>query len=202
MATDDKTASFLGQRPASDARLGVVFAGSLDGAENGGSGAGDANREDARFDDAGTIDPVEITRARGKRRGRKPGISNADYARARETGESPVKATLAVEPPDVSPTVVGQISQALFGIHQMLAIGLAAPEIVLSEGEAEALAKCIAGVGKYYIRIAADNKLAAWLALLLTSAMIYVPRVMAVQRRNDAMRAPKAARPIEPDPMI
>ena len=105
---------------------------------------------------------------------------------------------MAVEPPDISSTVVGQIAQGLFGVHQMLSIGMQAPELALSEAESDALAKCVANVGKYYVRIdGPPNKLAAWGALIMTAGLIYVPRFMMASRRREA-QAKVAVRPEEP----
>ena len=66
----------------------------------------------------------------------------------------------------------------------MLAMAMQAPEMALSPAESDALAKSVANVGKYYVKIDGGNRLAAWGALLFTIGVIYLPRMMAISRRK------------------
>jgi hypothetical protein len=148
-------------------------------------------------DDAGTIDPIQVAE---KRRAGRPKLTpeqraaRAADARARASEE---KDQIHLDPPEVPETLVGQISAVLYGLHIQMAMALQAPEMQLSEGESQQLAKCIANVGRYYVRFKLDGKLGAWVALITTSGMIYLPRI-ALARRRRAVAAPASPPAWEP----
>jgi len=131
--------------------------------------------------DAGTVDPVAVGQANpdAKRRPGRPRKSAGSGTASEAEGQ---KAALAVE--EFPPTVVEQIALGLLIVNGGL----------ISADEAQALAKAIANVAKYYIRLAASNKATAWAALLITAAMIYGPKIMAAQtaKREAAQRAARA----------
>lgn len=181
----------MARKPSSEtgvkhAFLGNVSAIGAGGDEGGGESDGGPDGDNPGNPDAGTVDPAQIASVAAPRKRGRPKGSKA------RTGAKAEKEKLAVtepeiEPPDVPSTVVAQIGAALAGIHQMLAIGLQAPEMALSEGEAQALAEAIANVGRYYVAVRTSNRMAAWGALLMTVGVIYVPRAMMIARR----RAPR-----------
>lgn len=96
---------------------------------------------------------------------------------------------MAVEPPEVPPTVVGQVAAALKFVH-----GLGPSEMALSDAEADALAQAVTGVARYYIKLTVSNKGAAWLSLIVTCGMIYGPRISAINERNAKAKAARAAK--------
>ena len=178
--------------------------------ENEPGGSIEADRDNARSDDARTIDPTQIG-IDAKRRGpggRKWTEARKAAARARHAAAREAKDQVADQSQDgverarveIDPTVVGQVSQAIFGLHQMMAIAMQAPELALSDTESTSLSKAITNVGRYYIRIKLDTKFGAWMALAITSGMIYIPRVMAINMRKSI--APAGGPQPSPPPTV
>lgn len=142
--------------------------------------------------DAGTIDPASLSSG-PKRRGR-PKWSDEERAARKAAREAKEADKLAVEPPDIPPTMTGQIAYGLSIVHSMWAMAANAPPLALSEEEAQTLAARIADVAKYYVKLTASNKGAAWFALLMTLAFTYVPRFAYLR----SVRTPP--QPMQPPP--
>ena len=63
--------------------------------------------------------------------------------------------------------------------------------MALSDQEAATLAKQVANVGKYYVKIDGGGKVWAHFALLFTLLILYIPRWMVLKRRQmAAMQSP------------
>jgi hypothetical protein len=169
-----------------------------DGFEQVGSGAGEnggGNGRDTGDVDAGTIDLAAQSQKRpGRPRGRSRKDANAD-ANARAESERLSSAEKAsVDPPEFAGTIVQDISNSLAYIHQQLAMGMQCPEMALSKQESDTLAKQVANVGKYYVKIDGGGKVWAHFALLFTLLILYVPRWMILKRRQQMMMQPPPIR--------
>lgn len=92
---------------------------------------------------------------------------------------------MAVEIPE---TLVKQIAAGFLLSHAFVAGMLSAPEIVLTEGEAESLSKAVANVAKHYPPLALTGKRGAWIGLATTAGFIYGPRLWAFVTRKQGER--------------
>lgn len=168
--------------------LGSLLKRPAKGNEVGTSNAAREAGSNPGHSDTRTVDPVEITQ---NRPGRKPWTEEQRAAaRAARAARKAEKEGVALEPEprEIPATVIGQWTALLEGIHGMLAVGLQAPELKLSKPEAEALATASAKVASYYSPMALSGKSGAWLSLVTTAGMIYVPRVMVMARRKNVSR--------------
>jgi hypothetical protein len=82
----------------------------------------------------------------------------------------------------VNPTNVKQMSDFLGAMHVMLAQSMRAPEMMLQEPEANALATSLLELGEQY-DYALDPKTAALVAVGMCCISIYVPRLMVIGQR-------------------
>ena len=160
-----------------------------EGTRNSEGGEREAVGQDRSDDDASDSGPVDLASvaAAGKKRRGRSGVKWSDEERARRKAARETKkdgVSVPVEPPEISATVVGQLMAILYAVHIGLAGVSHTPEVALSEQEAEAMAKAIAAVGKYYWQPVISNKLAAWTALAMTAWAIYFPRVMAIREKT------------------
>lgn len=140
--------------------------------------------EGAKLDDAGSIDPVTLGNA--ARASARTGKAKRKYTKraAADAASGKAKAKVVVEEPaDVPVNLVEQMALGIFSVHQMLAMGMQSPELALTQQEADALAKALANVGKYYVAIKLGGASGAWLALVTTAGIIYVPRIMTIRNR-------------------
>ena len=161
------------------------------GFEQVGSGAGEdggTNGRDKGDADAGTINLASQSQKRPKRpRGRPRNNANAN---ADADANAEAEKVSVEPPPEIDPTVVGQIRDGLFFIHNQLAMGMQCPEMALTHEESAILAKQSANVGRYYIKIEGGNKFTAWFALIATILILYIPRYMILARRRAGIMPP------------
>ncbi len=88
------------------------------------------------------------------------------------------------------------LAKKLQGWHQLAAMLLRTPELVLEDDEAEMLVNDVAALTREY-GISLTGKTAAWLGLAGSLAMIYAPRALIVAQK---IQAAKAARRIPQPP--
>jgi hypothetical protein len=109
---------------------------------------------------------------------------------------------LVVEPPSASEAAIKELSQILAGVHAVMAIGLASPEILLSDEEAARLGASVANVARYYAPMDLTGKKGALLGLAACCVTIYGPKAFAVAMRKARARQPAPhptrAEPAEP----
>lgn len=156
-------------------------------AERGEVGTGDnagAIGEGSQPNDAGSIDTTALGNAArvSARTGKAKRKYTKRVADAATNGKTKTKVAVE-EPADVPINLVEQMALGIFSVHQMLAMGMQSPELVLTQQEADALAKALANVGKYYVAIKLGGASGAWLALVTTAGIIYVPRIMTIRNR-------------------
>lgn len=135
----------------------VTIGGNGNPGDSGGIGGTGGNNQ------PGSSDPP-------KRRGRKPGSTNA-------------KKTSSVH------LDVDAISTILFSTHQMLAVYSKIPELEIDEAESEKLAKGIANVSRHY-----DTQVSAkaldWYYLIQVLVLIYGTRLYAIRERRREEKKP------------
>lgn len=171
---------------------------------NGGVGSNSSGKSDIP-----SIDPIEIDAAIAnagsvasggdnasgpgeKRRGRPPGSGNKGPRQASGTGKAASKA----------PLDVNAIQFALTGIHALLAAGLSAPELTLSDAEAEIVSKNIVAVARHY-DLQATAKATDWGNLIVSLGVVYGGRFVSLtarKRQENAMRRQQRANPPPPPP--
>lgn len=158
---------------------------------------------DAATGDTGYVDPSSLAggtdtgaaddrtfdadRHIGRDRLNADGTYRRKRARRGSGGGSPRAASKAVPPS------VGAIEGILYSIHAMLAVGLQAPELALSEPEAHTLAKAVAEVQAHYPNSIFSPAVAAWVSLGMVAGSVYIPRVINIRARLAS--APKVAPP-------
>lgn len=80
---------------------------------------------------------------------------------------------------------VNSIQFALTGIHSLLAVAMSAPELALSDTEAETVAKNIVAVGRHY-DLQQTAKATDWGNLIVSLGVVYGGRIMSVGMRKAA----------------
>ena len=144
--------------------------------------------------DAGAVDLAAVSEKR--RGGRQKGYKWSDAQRAAHAARTKAKteevALDKAEPAEVPPDIIGQVALGLVFLH---ALGPA--EMALSEVEATQLARALTNVGRYYVAFKVNNRGAAWLALVVTCGMIYIPRLKVLadkaNKEKDEARARAAS---------
>ena len=114
-----------------------------------------------------------------KKRGRKAGSGNPASA---GTPKKAGKVSLA------SPSLI-------LMAHVFLAQRTRAPELMVTENEAQQLANAINDVASHYPNVDIDPVLKSWLGLAFVAAGIYGPRVMAARQRLTESRRREAVNP-------
>lgn len=119
-----------------------------------------------------------------RKRGRPPGSRNSGTGTA-----APSKGNVSVK----------GIEALLLSIHQMCAMILKAPELMLAETEASALATAIADVARYY-PTNFDGRAVAWANLAMVAGGLYGTRALAIYARhnmppNQPRQAPSVVQP-------
>lgn len=94
------------------------------------------------------------------------------------------------EPPPYGESIIAQISFYLRLLH-------GSGDFALSEHEADGLARALAGVARYHVKLSGSGRGMAYLALAGTAAMVYTPKIMVA---NAKAKARKAAPPPIPEP--
>ena len=77
---------------------------------------------------------------------------------------------------------IGNLANQIVGIHQLVAMATGIGEVVISEPEAELLAKGFAAVAEQY-DFEISGKPGASLQLFAAAAMVYAPRVFAIKAK-------------------
>jgi hypothetical protein len=171
-------AAFLGNIPANP---------TTESGDGGGAGDG-ANRSNELGADAGATDPSGLGAqpAPPRRRGRPPGKSNADYAKARAGTEE--KEKLVVEPAPPDPTILGFATEGLKFLNAALAARTGSPEFAaITHAQAEAVAGAWLKFASYYVSLAkATGPMAALAAAIMTTAFVYAPPVFVTMQRSRA----------------
>jgi hypothetical protein len=105
----------------------------------------------------------------------------------------------AVDPPQASEATIKEFTQILAGLHAVIAIGLQAPEIILSEEEAARLGASIANVARFYAPLDLTGKKGALLGLGVTCVVVYGPKLvtMAVRKARPKTPPPHPSRAAE-----
>lgn len=83
---------------------------------------------------------------------------------------------------------VGLLSKQLMGLHIMAAGLTGIPEVQIAPQEADMLASGVIAVAEQY-DLSIDGKTGAAIQLLAAAAMVYAPRVIALQRRIKEAKA-------------
>jgi hypothetical protein len=81
--------------------------------------------------------------------------------------------------------------------HLFLAQRTQAPELMVSENEAQQLANAINDVASHYPGLDIDPVVKSWLGLAFCAGTIYAPRLMAFRQRLTEARRERA--PVNPD---
>ena len=68
------------------------------------------------------------------------------------------------------------------------------PEIAITPDDGKAFLSAVQNVARHY-PITATQKTLDWAALIITTGLIYTPRVIAIQQRRDRERNPRQAAP-------
>jgi hypothetical protein len=76
-------------------------------------------------------------------------------------------------------------------VHMFLAQRIQAPELMVSENEAQRLALAINDVAQHYPGLDIDPVVKSWLGLAFCAGTIYAPRVMAFRQRLTEARREK-----------
>lgn len=130
---------------------------------------GDRGNDDASDGNPGRKRRNDIGRKRGPRKG----------------GASPV-------------LEIDGVSAVLVSAHAMLAGLTSTTELRLEKAEADHLAKGIAGVAAFYDTVISPKTM-AWINLSQVAAMVYGPRLFAINaRRTQERAARRAGRPVSP----
>lgn len=117
-------------------------------------------------------------------------LEAAGYYEGKDTGKP--AATKARSPVVKGGSLdVNSIQFALTGIHALLAAGLHAPELELSEAEAETVAKSIVAVSRHY-DLQQTQKATDWGNLVVSLGVVYGGRIIRISARTSA--AKKASR--------
>jgi hypothetical protein len=132
-----------------------------------------------------------------KRRGRPPGSKNAPKAEGLNAtaipGDAPKRGR-----PRKGPTIEFDkeaLARSVKGTHGTLAFFLNAPELMLSDKEAEELAGAFADFAREF-DFEPNPKIMAAANLIGVAGIVYVPRVIQIARR---VKATKAKRPVTVD---
>lgn len=93
---------------------------------------------------------------------------------------------------------VGGLANMIYGAHALMAVGLKAPEMIISEEEAKRLAGPILELQKYY-KIPFDPKWAAWFQLITVAGAVYLPRMgrIASRARQQKKSPPPPKNPLD-----
>ena len=166
----------------------AAIAGTNSGTDNGDSGDNDSNGNFAGIpieqfgsrpasgggnSEPSDGSPVEPER---KRRGRKPGSTNATSASSKKKG---------------APDLAG-VTLILASVHGLAAIMLDTPELALADSEAKVLSTSICEVMKHYPTEASEKAL-AWTNLVIVAGGIYGTRIMAIRARKNKPTQLRAA---------
>jgi hypothetical protein len=163
------------------ARIGARNIEQGDGIASAVSGVTAENTIDPRnivYTENGNIEPAEGTaetatvepvRKRGRPAGSKNGTSKTNKA---------------------IPVDVNSITFSLTGIHALLAAGLSAPELMMTEDEGKIIGNAAAAVARHY-DLQASQKAIDWGNLCVALSAFYGPRVMAISVRRKQERAEK-----------
>jgi hypothetical protein len=122
--------------------------------------------------EAGTVEPV-------KRRGRPPGSKNGTTG-GRQTSKA-------------VPVDVNSLTFSLTGIHALLAAGLGAPELLMSEDDGKIIGSAAAAVARHY-DLQASQKAIDWGNLVVALGAFYGPRIIAIRARRKQERSTKTNR--------
>jgi len=98
-------------------------------------------------------------------------------------------------PPPYGESIIAQMAFYLRLMH-------GSGDFALSEHEADGLARALAGVARYHVKLTGSGKGMAYLALAGTAAMIYTPKLMAANAKAKARKERAAPAPVEPDQMV
>jgi hypothetical protein len=153
--------------------------------------------------DAGIHDAPPVKRGRGRPRKNPEAEPVTARAATKKTAAKKTTAKKTYTSDDI--TLMGK---QLCGLHIMAAQMTGIPEIAIGEEESQLLAQSIVNVADQY-DLAIDGKTGAALQLVLTAAMIYGPRVLAVRARaaqaraqaaGDVVNVPATVQPADLDP--
>ena len=146
-------------------------------------------------DDPGTADPVKITEKRRRGAPRLADLTPEERAArdARKSARASSKAVPEaplVDPASIPVTLIDQVSEAVKFAHILMAGALEAPELVLSQEKADALAKTGLNLACWYVPLGSPSgKTGAWLAFAGCAGMIYAPAIWAIIARKRAGNA-------------
>lgn len=112
------------------------------------------------------------------------------YYEGKDTGK-PAAAAKARTPVAAKGSLdVNSIQFALTGIHALLAAGLHAPELELSEAEAETVSKSIVAVSRHY-DLQQTQKATDWGNLVVSLGVVYGGRIIRISARTSAEKKAK-----------
>lgn len=155
------------------------------------------NAENSALDEEGFLKPSEESvdvvieeSEPPKKRGRGRPPKNKENIEA-EKIEAGGKSASASKPTKKKQTfdaaAISMMGKQLVGIHIIVSQVTGLPELQISDPEGQALAQSIVNVAEQY-NLSIDGKTGAALQLLLTAAMVYGPRAIAVNKRAKAAR--------------
>lgn len=128
-------------------------------------------------------DPASNPSGRRNRRTREQLIADG-YYEGKDTRQT-VKPTSKVAKGSID---VNSVQFALTGIHALLAAGMAAPELELSETEAETVAKNIVAVTRHY-DLQQTAKATDWGNLVVSLGVVYGGRLIRISARRKVEKA-------------
>lgn len=146
---------------------------------------GNGNTEqDAVSLDAITIDPADIGAFAGNDdNGEGNGDIGADGRRTRKRRSDAGRTRSSKKKADRDS--IDSVKRLLHSLHMMGSIMLAMPELILDEKEADELSKAIAQVTRHY-NFETTEKAVDWSSLMMSLAMIYGPRFVAIRNNRRA----------------
>lgn len=165
------------------------------------------NKPEDSSDESGTdsgverVDPAAVATAAAADSGNVAGESRTDRAkRAWETRRANLKGgkavSVATKPASAQASValnVNSVQFALTGIHALLAAGLHAPELELSEVEAKTVSENLVAVARHY-DLQATAKATDWSNFAISLGIVYGGRVTRIMARKNVEARAKRAR--------
>lgn len=149
--------------------IGSHIDAAIDAARSGGSGGGSGKR-------------VRRTRAQ----------LEADGYYAGNDTKTPTQRLPPVSKAPKGSLDVNSIQFALTGIHALLAVGMSAPELTLTDTEAETVAKNVVAVARHY-DLQQTAKATDWGNLIVSLGVVYGGRLMSIGFRKQAEKKARGA---------
>jgi hypothetical protein len=126
--------------------------------------------------------------ASGRVRRTRAELEAAGYYEGKDTKPTAARSSRPVATAPKGSIDVNSVQFALTGIHALLAAGMAAPELELTETEAETVAKNIVAVTRHY-DLQQTAKATDWGNLVVSLGVVYGGRLIRISSRKKAEKA-------------